>query len=167
MDHEGATATQPISGTSRHAVPSAGTVVPPETGPDTETDPLAKITMRPQTFAAALAIAAFLLGLLLALIPVHVAGPDVAAPRSITCGNTIGGVETASLGEGLGDAATPELVSTYVGSCETAMGFRLVFAWPLFFAGGLAVLWSLVVRRTPRTETVAAAQLLRSPVSPD
>lgn len=127
--------------------------VPPESGPDTETDPLAKVTMRPETFAAGLAVAALLLGMILALIPVHVAGPDVNAPRSIACGNTIGGVETANLGEGLGDAATPELVSTYVGSCETAMGFRLVFAWPLFFAGGLAVLWLLVVRRTARLET--------------
>lgn len=158
MDHESATATQPISGTPRHSVPPAGTVVlpdavPPETGQEPETDPLAKVTMSPQTFFAGLAVAALLLGLILALIPVHVAGPDVTAPRSITCGNTIGGVETSSLGAGLGDAATPELVSTYVGSCETAMGFRLVFAWPLFFAGLLAVLWSLVVRRTARPVT--------------
>ena len=137
MDHE-----------STVVLPAA---VPPETEP--ETDPLAKITMTPQTFAAGLAIAALLLGLILALIPVHVAGPDVSAPRSITCGNTIGGVETASLGEGLGDAATPELVSTYVGSCETAMGFRMAFAWPMFFAGMLAVLWQLVIRRNERLET--------------
>jgi hypothetical protein len=146
MDHESATATQPISGPSRHSVPSAG--LPPEP----ETDPLAKVTMRPETFFAGLAVAALLLGLLLALIPVHVAGPDVSAPRSITCGNTIGGVETASLGEGLGDDASPELVSAYVGSCETAMGFRTVFAWPMFFAGLLAVLWSLVIRRPARPE---------------
>lgn len=148
MDLESATATQPISGPPGHSVPPE---TESETGP--ETDPLDKITLSPQTFAAGLAIAALLLGLVLALIPVHVAGPDVSAPRSITCGNTIGGVETASLGEGLGDAATPELVSTYVGSCETAMGFRMAFAWPLFFAGMLAVLWQLVVRRTERQET--------------
>lgn len=151
MDHESAIATQPISGTPRHSVPPAGLpdATPPGTG--TETDPLARITMRPETFFTVLAVAALLLGLILALMPVHVAGPDVTAPRSITCGNTIGGVETASLGEGLGDDASPQLVSTYVGSCETAMGFRLMFAWPMFFAGLLAVLWSLVIRRDRAT----------------
>jgi len=150
MDHESALATQPLGGTPRHSVPPAGQ--PDAAPPEPETDPLAKITMRPETFFAGLAVAALLLGLILALIPVHVAGPDVTAPASVTCGNTIGGVETASLGEGLGDDASPELVATYVGSCETAMGFRMAFAWPMFFAGLLAVLWSLVIRRPARVE---------------
>src|SRR5262245_66418774 len=64
-------------------------------------DPLASITLRPRTFAAILAVAGLLLGLILALVPVHVAGLNSADQTSVSCGNTIGGGETPLLSEGL------------------------------------------------------------------
>lgn len=110
-------------------------------------DPLASITLSPRTFAAALAVAGLLLGLILALVPVHVAGLDTAEQTSVSCGNTIGGVETPLLAEGLGDV-DDTVLATYVGTCQTAIGTRLWFSWPLFVAGALAVVWLGAVRRT-------------------
>lgn len=109
-------------------------------------DPLAKITMRPQTFAVVLATAALLLGLILALVPVHVAGADPANPASVSCGNTIGGVETDLIGEDL-DRPSETVMATYVNTCESAMETRRAYSWPLFFAGALAFAWFGVVRR--------------------
>jgi hypothetical protein len=119
----------------------------PAGAPDEEpVDPLASITLRPRTFAAALAVAGMLLGLILALVPVHVAGLDAAEQTSVSCGNTIGGVETPLLGENLG-AVEDTVLATYVGTCQQAIGTRLLFAWPMFFAGMVGIVWLGVVRR--------------------
>jgi hypothetical protein len=137
--------------TVRQPVPPYATAVPaPQTGPagpePRQADPLAKITMSPGTFRAVLAVAALLLGLLLALLPVTVANADAANPGYVTCGNTIGGVETGPLSDHLGRPGEPVL-ATYVNTCESAVATRLAYSWPLFFAGALAIVWSGVVRR--------------------
>jgi hypothetical protein len=111
-------------------------------------DPLASITLRPRTYAAALAVAGLLLGLILALVPVHVAGLDTGQQQSVSCGNTIGGVETPLLAEGLGDV-DDTVLATYIGTCQTAIGTRLWFSWPLFVAGALGIIWLGAVRRIP------------------
>jgi hypothetical protein len=121
----------------------------PAGGPGEQTpDPLASITLRPRTFAAVLAVAGMLLGLILALVPVHVAGLDATTQTSVSCGNTIGGVETPLLGEDLGNVEDT-ILATYVGTCQDAIGTRLVFSWPLFVAGALGIIWLGVVRRDP------------------
>jgi hypothetical protein len=114
-----------------------------------ESDPLAKVMMRPRTFFAALAVVALLLGLLLALLPVTVANADAADPGHVSCGNTIGGVETGPLGAELG-RPSPIVLATYVNTCESAIATRLAFSWPMFFAGALAIVWSGVVRKPSR-----------------
>jgi hypothetical protein len=116
--------------------------------PAVEHDPLAKVMMRPRTFFAALTVVALLLGLLLALLPVSVANANVTEPGYVSCGNTIGGVETGPLGEELG-RPSPIVLATYVNTCESAIATRLAFSWPMFFAGALAIVWAGVVRRTP------------------
>jgi hypothetical protein len=116
-------------------------------------DPLARVTLTPRGFAAVMAAAALLLGLILALLPVRVAGPDPAHPNRVSCGNTVGSVETDSIGPGLGQADRQTVVS-YVGICEQAMGERVFYSWPLFLAGGLGIIWLGVVRpRVGRTPT--------------
>jgi hypothetical protein len=110
-------------------------------------DPLASITMRPRTYAAALAVAGLLLGLILALVPVHVAGLDTGEQTSVSCGNTIGGVETPLLSGDLGNV-DDTVLATYVGTCQQAISTRLLVSWPLFVAGALAILWLGAVRRT-------------------
>jgi len=116
-------------------------------------DPLAKITMLPRTFAVVLAGAGLLLGLVLALVPVHVAGPDPAKPTSVSCGNTIGGVESDLVGEGLPEDTDPAVFATYVGTCESAIEVRRGYTWPMFFAGAIAFAWFGTVRREPPTAT--------------
>jgi hypothetical protein len=113
-----------------------------------DTDPLAKVMLSPRMFFTVLAVAALLLGLLLALLPVSVANANVAEPGYVSCGNTIGGVETGPLGEDLG-RPSPIVLATYVNTCESAIATRLAFSWPMFFAGALAIVWSGVVRRPP------------------
>jgi len=130
--------------TVRQPVPSV-TMTAPTDEPDA-VDPLAKVMMTPRTFAAVLAVAALLLGLLLALMPVRVANADPARPGYVTCGNTIGGVETGPLGAELGRPSR-EVIATYVNTCESAVATRLAYSWPLFFAGALAIVWSGVVRK--------------------
>jgi hypothetical protein len=122
----------------------------PEEQQASPTDPLAKITMLPRTFAVVLAGAALLLGLVLALVPVHVAGPDPTKPTSVSCGNTIGGVESDLVGEGLPDGIDETAFATYVGTCESAIEVRRAYTWPLFFAGAIAFAWFGTVRREPR-----------------
>jgi hypothetical protein len=124
-----------------HAEPEPG--APPA-------DPLAKIMMSPRTFWAVLAVAALLLGLLLALLPVRVANADAGNPGHVACGNTIGGVETGPLAEQL-DRPDEDVLATYVGTCESAIATRLAYSWPMFFAGALAIVWSGVVRRPTAT----------------
>lgn len=123
--------------------------VPPYTEPKPDeppSDPLAKIMMSPRMFFAVLAIAALLLGLLLALLPVRVANADPENPGHVSCGNTIGGVETGPLADQLGDP-DQDVLATYVNTCESAIATRLAYSWPLFFAGALAIVWSGVVRK--------------------
>ncbi|HEU5475417.1 MAG TPA: hypothetical protein VFV67_32640 [Actinophytocola sp.] len=118
----------------------------PVTGPEPDPDPLAKITLTPRRFAAVLATVGLLVGLLLALLPVHVAGPDPANPTRVSCGNTIGGVESGSVAGGL-DRPGEDTMVAYVDMCERAIGARVFYAWPMFFAGGLVIIWLGVVRR--------------------
>ena len=127
--------------TVRQPVPPAAEPLPTEPA-----DPLAKIMLTPKRFFAILAVTAMLLGLLLALLPVKVANADQANPGYVSCGNTIGGVETGPLGDELG-APADDVLATYVNTCESAIATRLAYSWPMFFAGALAVVWSGVVRR--------------------
>lgn len=129
--------------TVRQPVP---TYAEPRTAEPPPADPLAKVMMTPRTFFAVLAVTALLLGLLLALLPVRVANADAEAPGQVSCGNTIGGVETGPLAAGL-DRPAEDVLATYVGTCESAIATRLAYSWPMFFAGALAIVWSGVVRR--------------------
>ena len=129
--------------TVRQPVPAYPEPVPVSQEP---ADPLAKIMMSPRAFGAVLAVVALLLGLLLALLPVRVANADAGDPGHVSCGNTIGGVETGPLAERLG-RPDEDVLATYVGTCESAIATRLAYSWPMFFAGALAIVWSGVVRR--------------------
>src|SRR5262249_23048682 len=80
-------------------------------------DPLAKITLTPRAFTALLAAVALLLGLILAIIPVHVTGPDPVRPTAVSCGNTIGGVESGSVAANLNQPDRPTMVA-YLEMCE-------------------------------------------------
>ncbi|HEX6360065.1 hypothetical protein [Actinophytocola sp.] len=113
-------------------------------------DPLAKVMITPRQFLAILAIAGVLLGLLLALLPVRVANADPENPGFVSCGNTIGGVETGPLAERL-DRPSPAVLATYVNTCESAIATRLAYSWPMFFAGTLVIAWLGVVRTPART----------------
>jgi hypothetical protein len=149
MNPETETANQPTVREPALMNPPGGPV--PADSPDGPApDPLASITLSPRTFAAVLAVAAMLLGLILALVPVHVASLDTAKQTSVSCGNTIGGVETPLLGDDLG-TVEPTVLATYIGTCQDAIGTRLVFSWPLFAAGMVGFLWLGVVRRNPAT----------------
>lgn len=129
--------------------------LPPPAGrlgePPGPADPLAKITLSPRRFAAVAAVASFLLGLVLALVPVHVASLDTTEATSVSCGNTIGGVETPLIADGL-DTEDPAVLATYIGTCQEAIGTRLLFAWPMFFAGMVGIVWLGTVRRDPLPE---------------
>lgn len=132
--------------------------LPPLTGgPAEPTDPLARITLTPRRFAGVLAVAGLLLGLVLALVPVHVASLDDSRATTVSCGNTIGGVETPLLAGDLGNTE-PSIVATYVGTCQEAIGTRLLFAWPMFFAGMLGIIWLGVVRRDPLPKELPGVQ---------
>lgn len=144
MTPEHEIATQPTLRTPAVARPM--TPVPAEE--PQPADPLATITLRPRTYAALLAAVGLVLGLLLAILPVHVAGLDAAQQTSVSCGNTIGGVETPLIGADLGNV-DPAVLATYVGTCQDAISTRLMFSWPMFFAGMLGILWLGVVRRNP------------------
>ncbi|GAA4444705.1 hypothetical protein GCM10023148_51660 [Actinokineospora soli] len=109
-------------------------------------DPLDQITLSPRGFGGALALLGLLLGLVLALVPVSVAGPDAARPESVTCGNAIGGVETGWIVEDLGADVRPTTLS-YIGMCEQAVDSRATKATLLFFGGLLGGLGLGVVRR--------------------
>jgi hypothetical protein len=85
------------------------------------------------------------------LLPVRVAGPDPANPSRISCGNSIGGAETESIAAGLGEADRQTVVS-YIDICEQVVGERVFYSWPMFFGGGLGIIWLGVVRRRPALE---------------
>ncbi|OLR89902.1 hypothetical protein [Actinokineospora bangkokensis] len=116
----------------------------PEPGPD----PLAAITLTPRRFAGVLVVAALLLGLVLLLVPVHVAGTDPAG-GPVTCGNAVGGVETAWVDEDLGRPDKLTLVS-YLGTCEEALSDRGTTTMVLLTAGVVGGLALTVVRWGPR-----------------
>lgn len=109
-------------------------------------DPFAQITLTPRAFFGAGAILAMLLGLVFAIVPVHVATPDPASNSSVTCGNTLGGVETDIVAGGLG-TADKALVVSYVDMCERGVSERATTATLLFFGGAVVGLWLGVVRR--------------------
>ncbi|HEY7596310.1 MAG TPA: hypothetical protein VH969_24405 [Actinophytocola sp.] len=133
--------------TVRRPAPTVGSSPGTRSEPDEPAgDPLASITLTPRVFAAVLFVAAMLLGLVLALVPVHVAGLDTTQQTSVSCGNTIGGVETPLLADDLGTVDDPVL-ATYVGTCQDAISTRLLFSWPLFVAGAIGIIWLGVVRR--------------------
>lgn len=114
-------------------------------------DPLAKITLTRRGFAAVMATAALLVGLALALLPIRVAAPDPTGSASVTCGNTIGGVESNLVIGGLGDAADQPTRVAYVDMCERAVSNRTFYAWPMFFAGMIGIVWLGVVRQRAPT----------------
>jgi hypothetical protein len=125
----------------------ASDVTQPLARPDASgEDPLAKIMLTPRAFAAVLAAAALLIGLVLAIVPVHVSGPDPVNPTKVSCGNTLGGVETNRMAAGL-PSPTESTVVSYVDMCERAVSNRVFYSWPLFFGGGLGIIWLGVVRR--------------------
>ena len=135
--------------TVRQPVPPYAETPPAEEPP---ADPLAKVMLTPRQFWAVLAAAGLLLGLLLALLPVRVANADPANPGHVSCGNTIGGVETGPLSDEL-ERPSQEVLATYVNTCESAIATRLAFSWPLFFAGALVIVWRGVVRWKPASPT--------------
>lgn len=109
-------------------------------------DPLDRITLPPRTFVAALATVALLLGLILALIPVRVSTLDTTSTTKVSCGNTLGGVETPRLARSLGKPADEVLVQ-YVGMCDRAIDSRATPAWTLFFGGMIGWIWLGAVRK--------------------
>jgi hypothetical protein len=127
-----------------HAGSSVSTVPLP---PATESaDPLDKITLPPRTFVAALATIALLLGLILALVPVRVSTLDIASTTKVSCGNTLGGVETPRLATSLGKP-DQEILVQYVGMCDRAIDARATPAWTLFFGGMIGWIWLGAVRK--------------------
>jgi hypothetical protein len=120
-------------------------------------DPLDRITLPPRTFVAALASIALLLGLILVLLPVRVSSMDTASTTKVSCGNTLGGVETPKLANSLGKSAddllagssiSTELVLVqYVAMCDRAIDSRATPAWTLFFGGMIGWIWLGAVRK--------------------
>jgi hypothetical protein len=102
--------------------------------------------MRPAVFRALATVAAILVGLVLALVPVRVAGLDTTRSSTVTCGNAIGGVETKEIAAGLPNSGRGEVLE-YVEICERAVSERETAATVLFFGGLVAALWLGVVRR--------------------
>jgi hypothetical protein len=119
---------------------------PHDLPPGGDPDPLAKITLTPRGFAGLMAIVGLLLGLILAIIPVHVTAPDPARAASVSCGNTIGGVESGSVAANLDRPDRATMVS-YIAMCESTISDRVFYSWPMFFAGGIGIIWLGVVRR--------------------
>ena len=111
-------------------------------------NPMDKIMLRPRTFVLGLAVAAMVLGLVLGLVPVRVSTPDTATPGKVSCGNTLGGVETAWLAEDLGVRAAPDqsMLIAYIGICDRSIDNRALPAWTLFVTGLVVVLWLGVVK---------------------
>ncbi|MET0132182.1 MAG: hypothetical protein ABW215_01165 [Kibdelosporangium sp.] len=126
---------------------SAQTPHPPAAQPAAAApvDPLARITLAPRTFVAALATVTLLLGLLLALLPVRVSTLDTTTTTKVSCGNILGGVETPRLASALGKPSEPVLVE-YVAMCSASVDARATPAWVLFFGGMLGWIWLGAVR---------------------
>jgi len=113
-------------------------------------DPLDAITVRPRTFGAILSGVALVAGLALSMAPVRVSTPDATAAGKVSCGNTLGGVDTPQLSSGLGGPDRPTLVA-YVDMCERAIEGRALPAWTLFFCGMVAIVSLGVIRRADVT----------------
>lgn len=112
----------------------------------TAEDPLAKITLTPRAFAATLATVAMVVGLVLGLLPVRVSSLDTAATVKVSCGNTLGGVETPRLAASLGNPESP-ILAEYVAMCDRGIDARTLPAWTLFFGGMTGWIWLGAVRR--------------------
>ncbi|GLZ43679.1 hypothetical protein [Actinokineospora sp. NBRC 105648] len=117
-------------------------------------DPLAQITLAPRAFAAVLAVVALVTGLVLAIVPVGVAHPDPAHKASVTCGNTLGGVETDAVVADLGQPDRDE-TTRYLDMCERAISNRGDYAVILFFGGFVGGLALSVVRRKTQAQAQA------------
>ncbi|CAM3780029.1 hypothetical protein KIPE111705_24480 [Kibdelosporangium persicum] len=121
-------------------------IVPPATTQHIEEDPLDKITVPPRVFVASLASIALVVGLLLGLLPVRVATLDTTATVKVSCGNTLGGVETPRLAASLGYPERP-ILAEYVAMCDRGIDARAMPAWTLFFGGMIGWIWLGAVRR--------------------
>jgi hypothetical protein len=110
-------------------------------------DPLAKVTLSPRTFAAVLAVAGLLVGLVLVLIPLRVSTLDTTRTTKLSCGNILGGVETPQVAAALGKPVDEIVLAEYVHMCEDSMNARTYPAWTLFFGGMLGCVWLAAVRR--------------------
>jgi hypothetical protein len=114
--------------------------------PPAQADPLARITLAPRTFVAVLAAVALIVGLLLALIPVRVSTLDTTRTVKVSCGNTLGGVETPPLATALGKPVDELVLAQYVAMCDRAIDARATPAWTLFFGGMIGWVWLGAVR---------------------
>jgi hypothetical protein len=115
-------------------------------------DPLARVTLAPRTFIAVLFVAAFVVGLVLVLIPLRVSTLDATRTTKVSCGNILGGVETPQLADALGKPVDELVLAEYVGMCEGSINARTYPAWGLFFTGMLGCVWLGAVR--PRKSRV-------------
>lgn len=115
--------------------------------PIEQTDPIAKVTLAPRTFAAVLFLAALVVGLVLVLIPVRVSTLDTSKTTKVSCGNILGGVETPALAAALGRPTDEVVLAQYVHMCEDSTNARTYPAWGLFFAGMFGCVWLVGVRR--------------------
>jgi hypothetical protein len=111
-----------------------------------EQDPLDKITLPPRVFVASLASIALVVGLVLGLLPVRVSTLDTAATVKVSCGNTLGGVETPQLAASLGSPERP-ILAEYVAMCDRGIDARALPAWTLFFGGMVGWIWLGAVRK--------------------
>src|SRR5690349_16670618 len=97
--------------------------------PPAAADPLAKVTLGPRTFAAVLAIAGLLIGLVLVLVPLRVSTLDTTKTTKLSCGNILGGVETPQVAAALGKPIDQMVLAEYVHMCEDSMNARTYPAW--------------------------------------
>ncbi|MCE7008970.1 hypothetical protein LWC34_40085 [Kibdelosporangium philippinense] len=109
-------------------------------------DPLAQITLPPRVFVASLASIALVVGLVLGLLPVRVSTLDTTTTVKVSCGNTLGGVETPQLAASLGRPERP-ILAEYVAMCDRGIDARALPAWTLFFGGMIGWIWLGAVRR--------------------
>ncbi|RSM60030.1 hypothetical protein DMH04_54885 [Kibdelosporangium aridum] len=111
-----------------------------------DSDPLDKITVPPRVFVASLASIALVVGLVLGLLPVRVSTLDTTATVKVSCGNTLGGVETPRLAASLGNPERP-ILAEYVAMCDRGIDARALPAWTLFFGGMIGWIWLGAVRK--------------------
>ncbi|MFC0114733.1 hypothetical protein [Kibdelosporangium aridum] len=121
-------------------------ILSPAARQNTDEDPLAKITLPPRVFVASLASIALVVGLVLGLLPVRVSTLDTTTTVKVSCGNTLGGVETPRLAASLGNPERP-ILAEYVAMCDRGIDDRALPAWTLFFGGMIGWIWLGAVRK--------------------